>query len=127
MDCKLLKFRVIGDERGNLVSLEGSRNITFDIKRVYYMYGMTPGIERGKHAHIHLKQVIVCVSGSCTFILDDGKNREEIELNKNPSNSIIRTIVISISKKCPLPSFLDILQLFTNDSSRTTKLTIENR
>lgn len=82
MESRLLNFRVIGDERGNLVSLEGSRNIPFDIKRVYYMYGMTPGIERGKHAHIHLKQVIVCVSGSCTFVLDDGKSREEIELNK---------------------------------------------
>lgn len=82
METRLVKFNVFGDERGKLVSLEGNRNIPFDIKRVYYMYGMTPEIERGKHSHTHLKQVVVCVNGSCTLVLDDGKHREEVLLNQ---------------------------------------------
>lgn len=82
MNCKLLKFQVFGDDRGNLISLEENGNIPFDIKRVYYIYGVKTGIERGKHSHTHLKQVVVCVSGSCTFVLDDGKDRREIELNQ---------------------------------------------
>jgi len=79
---RLINFSVIGDSRGSLVSLEGSRNIPFDIKRVYYIYGTKPNQERGKHAHKELQQVIVCLSGSCTIILDDGKKRESIEINR---------------------------------------------
>jgi dTDP-4-dehydrorhamnose 3,5-epimerase-like enzyme len=72
----------ISDDRGSLVSLEGNKNIPFNIKRVYYMYNIRPDQERGKHAHKELEQVIVCVSGSCAFVLDDGKTRETIELNQ---------------------------------------------
>ena len=82
MNYKLMNLYVYGDQRGSLISLEGNRNIPFNIKRVYYIYGTKPEAERGKHAHSHLKQVIVCVSGSCTFVLDDSKSREEIELNQ---------------------------------------------
>ena len=82
MDYKLVEFYAISDERGSLVSLEGGRNIPFDIKRVYYIYNNSHDIVRGKHAHLRLRQVVVCVSGSCIFILDNGENREEIELNK---------------------------------------------
>ncbi len=82
MNYKLMDLYVYGDRRGSLVSLEEQRDVPFDIKRVYYIYGTKPGVERGKHAHIHLKQIVVCVSGSCTFILDDGKNQKEIELNR---------------------------------------------
>lgn len=78
---KFIEFTPRGDERGSLVAIEGNRNIPFEIKRVYYIYGTLPGVERGHHAHRNLKQVILCLSGQCTFVLDDGKTREEVLLN----------------------------------------------
>lgn len=71
-----LSFVGIGDKRGELVALESNKNVPFDIKRVYYMYQISKGAERGFHAHIKLKQVAVCVSGSCTIEVEyvDGKS-----------------------------------------------------
>lgn len=85
---KLLKFTVRGDERGSLVALEnGSDAIPFEVKRVYYIYGTTPCVTRGKHAHYALKQVLTCVSGSCDILLDDGAERKTVRLN-NPSKGL---------------------------------------
>jgi dTDP-4-dehydrorhamnose 3,5-epimerase-like enzyme len=81
MNFKLLNFKVMGDDRGNLISLEENKNIPFDIKRVYYIYGTKENTVRGKHSHPDLQQVAVCTSGSCKFLLDDGENKEIIELN----------------------------------------------
>ena len=78
---KIIDFKSLGDERGDLVSLEGNKEIPFDIKRVYYLFGTESCVSRGFHAHKNLQQVAVCVKGSCTFILDDGNEREEIILN----------------------------------------------
>lgn len=78
---KLIKFNVLGDERGSLVSLEQSKNIPFEVKRVYYIFGTKEGVSRGYHAHKNLEQVAICVKGSCRFLLDDGKNKEEIVLD----------------------------------------------
>lgn len=80
MNYKILNFKIIGDERGKLVSLESFKNIPFDIKRVYYIYD-TNTEPRGFHAHAKLEQVIVALAGSCIFELDDGKNKEIVELN----------------------------------------------
>lgn len=81
MNYKLLDFKVMGDERGSLISLEQKKNIPFNIKRVYYIYGTKTDMVRGKHAHTNLKQVAVCVNGSCKFLLDNGKEKKIIELN----------------------------------------------
>lgn len=79
---KLLNFTVRGDERGNLVALENqSREIPFEVKRVYYIYGTQAGVTRGKHAHYALKQVLVCVSGFCDILLDDGTERKTVRLD----------------------------------------------
>ncbi|MDD7578770.1 MAG: FdtA/QdtA family cupin domain-containing protein [Elusimicrobia bacterium] len=79
---KLLNFTVRGDERGNLVALESqSREIPFEVKRVYYIYGTQAGVTRGKHAHYALKQVLTCVSGACDILLDDGKERTTVRLD----------------------------------------------
>ena len=77
----LLNFNVHGDYNGQLVSLEENGNIPFTIKRVYYIWGNAQNIIRGKHAHKKLEQVIVCVSGCCDFILDNGITRETVHLN----------------------------------------------
>lgn len=78
---KFIDFEIKGDERGSLISLEGNKNVPFDIKRVYYIFDNLPGVERGFHAHHNLKQVVICMHGECTFVLDNGKVREEVTLN----------------------------------------------
>ena len=80
---KTISFKPLGDERGSLVALEGNKNVPFDIKRVYYIFGTKESVSRGFHAHRNLKQVAVCVTGSCRFVLDNGKQREEVVLDKS--------------------------------------------
>jgi dTDP-4-dehydrorhamnose 3,5-epimerase-like enzyme len=77
----LLNFKVRGDHTGNLVALEKGTEFPFDIKRVYYIWGTDKNAVRGKHAHKKLEQVIVCTSGSCDFILDDGNERATVHLD----------------------------------------------
>lgn len=74
MDYKIIDFKIRGDERGSLVAIDGNQDIPFDIKRVYYVFGTNKDVVRGKHAHKNLEQIIICTSGACDFILDDGKN-----------------------------------------------------
>lgn len=79
---KLLNFQLLADGRGSLIALEGQANIPFEIKRVYYLFGMPQDIARGFHAHRNLKQVLICMAGSCTVIVDNGKERESVLLTK---------------------------------------------
>lgn len=88
----VIDFNVLGDERGSLVALEGNRNIPFDIKRVYYIYDADKHTPRGFHAHKVLRQVAVCVKGSCQILMDDGQNKETITLN-DPSTGILIDIM----------------------------------
>ena len=89
---KTISFKALGDERGSLVSLEGNKSVPFDIKRVYYIFGTKEGISRGFHAHRNLKQVAVCVTGSCRFILDNGKQKEEIILDSATKGLLIEDL-----------------------------------
>lgn len=84
---KLLNLKSLGDNRGNLVALEQNKDIPFDIKRVYYIFDMKEGVERGFHAHKNLEQICIVVKGSCTFVVDDGQKREEIILD-NPNQGL---------------------------------------
>ena len=90
---KWVSFDAIGDGRGQLVALEGNKNIPFDIKRVYYMTGMKPGVPRGFHAHRQLQQVAICVTGYCRIILDDGNCREETWLDSPAKGLLIGDMV----------------------------------
>ncbi|MGF1730478.1 sugar 3,4-ketoisomerase [Photobacterium kasasachensis] len=91
-DLKLVNFKSLGDERGGLISLEGNRNIPFDIKRVYYIYDTEAGVSRGFHAHRDLKQIAVCVKGSCKFIIDDGDVRQEVLLDSPLKGLLIESM-----------------------------------
>lgn len=82
MITKLEEFKVLGDHRGQLVALEANRQIPFDVKRVFYIYGTQEGIPRGNHSHYKTKQFLVAVHGSCKVTLDDGKTKETYDLNK---------------------------------------------
>lgn len=70
-----------GDERGYLTVVESTKNVPFEIKRVYYLTGLSEDMPRGFHAHKELQQVAICLSGSCKVLLDDGINKEWVELN----------------------------------------------
>lgn len=86
-DCKVVELPKIHNESGNITALENNNNIPFDIKRIYYLYDVPMGSERGGHGHYELQQYIVAVSGSFTFILDDGINKKEFFLN-DPSKAL---------------------------------------
>ncbi len=76
----LIQWKSLGDERGDLISLEAHKNVPFAIQRVYYIFNTQAGVRRGFHAHKKLEQVLVCVSGSCKILLNDGKKQETVEL-----------------------------------------------
>ena len=65
MDINIVHLEVHGDNRGTLIALEQMANIPFEIKRVYYMFDTVSGVRRGFHAHKCLKQMLICVHGSC--------------------------------------------------------------
>ena len=90
---KTISFKALGDGRGSLVALEGNKNVPFDIKRAYYIFGTKEGVSRGFHAHRNLKQVAVCVLGSCRFVLDSGRRKEEIVLNSATSGLVIDDMI----------------------------------
>ena len=90
---KLLNFNILGDGRGSLISLEQNSNIPFDIKRVYYIYGTKENVRRGFHAHRDLEQVLICVSGSCKVLIDDGITKEDILLNSPNKGLLISGLV----------------------------------
>jgi dTDP-4-dehydrorhamnose 3,5-epimerase-like enzyme len=92
---KMIDFPKLGDERGELISLEIGQNeaVPFEIKRVYYIYRTAAGVSRGYHAHKDLKQVAICVSGKCKMILDSGKSREEVWLDTPTKGLLIESMV----------------------------------
>jgi hypothetical protein len=82
-DCRIIDFPKIADQRGNLTFIEGNRHIPFEIQRVYYLYDVPGGAERGGHAHKALHQLIVAMSGSFDVMLDDGTERKRFHLNRS--------------------------------------------
>ncbi len=78
---ELINFTVHGDYEGNLVPLETGGEIPFDVKRVYYIWGTKRTAVRGHHTHRRLEQAIVCISGSCDFILNDSNKSEKCPLH----------------------------------------------
>lgn len=109
----LIKFPALGDERGALVALEANRQIPFDIKRVYYIYGTAQGVARGFHAHKALKQVAICLKGSCRFVMDDGKDKQDVILATPEKGLLINAMqwheMYDFSEDCVLMVLADQL------------------
>lgn len=82
-DCKIIQLPKITDPRGNLTFIEGGNHIPFDIKRVYYLYDVPGGSDRGSHAHKNLHQFIVAMSGSFDVVLNDGEETKRFHLNRS--------------------------------------------
>ena len=75
-------FQPHGDDRGQLIALEEYSDIPFEIKRVYYMYDTKEGVHRGFHAHKNLQQILVCIHGSCKVLMDNGREKKVVPLEK---------------------------------------------
>lgn len=82
-NCKIIELPKIAEPRGNLTFVEGGNHIPFDIRRVYYLYDVPGGAERGGHAHKGLHQLIIAMSGSFDVVLDDGRNKQRFHLNRS--------------------------------------------
>lgn len=81
--CRMLDLPKIHDPRGNLTFIEGDRHVPFAIQRVYYLYDVPGGSDRGGHAHKTLQQFIIAMSGSFDVVLDDGKDRKRVHLSRS--------------------------------------------
>jgi dTDP-4-dehydrorhamnose 3,5-epimerase-like enzyme len=92
---------------GTISVAEGSHHIPFEIKRVYYIYGLeNANAIRGKHAHKHLEQVIFCIHGSFLLGVDDGIHRKEMLMNRRNQGVYLGTglwhTMTQFSKECVL-------------------------
>ena len=81
--CQVVLLPKITDPRGNLTFIEGGNHIPFNIQRVYYLYDVPGGGERGGHAHKGLQQLIIAMSGSFDVVLDDGHEKKRVHLNRS--------------------------------------------
>jgi hypothetical protein len=81
--CTIIPLPKISDPRGNLTFVEGGSQIPFSIKRVYYLYDVPGGAQRGGHAHKALSEVLIAMSGSFDVVLDDGKNKKRVHMNRS--------------------------------------------
>ena len=103
---KIINFTPLGDERGSLLALEGNKNVPFGIKRVYSIFGTKEGVSRGFHAHRNLKQIAVCLTGNCRFVLDNGRQKEEIILDDATKGLLIESLtwreIYDLSSDCVL-------------------------
>ena len=79
--CKVLNFADLGDERGKLVVVEGNRDIPFEIKRVFYIYGSDSEVVRGQHANRESQFVLINVGGTSKVRINNGHSEAVVELN----------------------------------------------
>ncbi len=84
---KIINFQLNEDDRGSLVVMESMKQIPFDIKRIFYTYGVKDDKSRANHANIDSEFVMVAVCGSVTVLVDDGKKKEEFVLD-DPSKGL---------------------------------------
>ena len=81
-DCQIVHFPVIHNRAGNITPVQNNIEVPFDIKRVYYLYDVPGGADRGGHAHRDLQQFIIAASGSFDITLDDGTSKKTFSLNR---------------------------------------------
>ena len=92
-ECRIIDLPKIIDPRGNLTFIETGRHVPYEIKRVYYLYDVPGGAERGGHAHRALHEFIVAMSGSFDVILDDGAQKKRFHLNRSYFGLYVRPMI----------------------------------
>jgi hypothetical protein len=80
-DCREIEFPVIPNPAGNIAVIEGPDSVPFPIARVYYLYSVPEGAERGGHAHRRLRQILIAVAGAFDVVLNDGSDRRSVRLD----------------------------------------------
>jgi dTDP-4-dehydrorhamnose 3,5-epimerase-like enzyme len=80
--CRLIDLPKMSDTRGALSFVEGQRHVPFDIARVYYLYELGPGVNRGAHGHRTLEQLIIPVAGRFEVSLTDGQQTQQFDLSR---------------------------------------------
>jgi hypothetical protein len=88
LDCALIQLPKINLEAGSITAINELRELPFPIKRIYFLYDVPSGVDRGGHAHKELQQLIIAVSGSFDLIVDDGKKKLTFNLNR-PSVGVL--------------------------------------
>ena len=83
VDCKIIELPKIVDPRGNLSIIAQIKQVPFEIKRVYWIYDVPGGMERGEHAYKENQEFIVALSGSFDVVLDDSINKLVYPLNRS--------------------------------------------
>ncbi len=78
----IINLPKVHDPRGNLTFIEGCRHIPYDFRRVYYLYDVPAGEERGGHSHKQCHEFLIAISGSFDVTLDDGKQKTTYTLNR---------------------------------------------
>jgi WxcM-like, C-terminal len=81
-NCNVVELTKIHNPAGNITIIQNGNYQPFEVKRVYYLYDVPGGSERGGHAHKALYQLVVAASGSFDVILDDNRNKKIIQLNR---------------------------------------------
>jgi len=81
-DCKIIELPKISARQGNITFVENFNHVPFSIERVYYIYDVPGGEERGAHAHIALRQILISAMGAFDVILDDGKGKKTFRMDR---------------------------------------------
>ncbi len=89
-DCQIIEIPKVIDQRGNLAVVENGI-LPFEMKRVYYLFDVPAGAYRGGHAHKEQQEFLIAISGSFEVILDDGKHKKSVLLNRPDKGLLIPT------------------------------------
>ena len=92
-NVQMVEFPRVTDERGSLCFCESGKQVRFNLKRVFWIFDTPKGAVRGHHAHKRGWQVHICLGGSATIMLDDGKNKQKVVIKKPNSGLIIGPMV----------------------------------
>ena len=81
-DCNIIHLPKIYNPAGSITPVQNSTEIPFDVKRIFYLYDIPGGVDRGGHAHHTLQQFVIAASGSFDITIDDGHSKKTIQLNR---------------------------------------------
>ena len=92
-NCKIIDLPKIHDPRGNLTFVESNNHVSFDIQRVFYLYDVPGGADRGGHALKSCYQFLVAMSGSFDVIIDDGQDKRRVHLSRSYYGLLIPPLI----------------------------------